>query len=91
MRFDTNSKSTILGIVLAETAAMAQAHLYIDVYPSQDNPNQNLWFFGVRGGDPTANYGSTIQSGGNYHARDSFLEDFPLIELWRKPQLLHRQ
>ena len=47
----------------------AQAQLIIDIYPSQDNPNQTLWIFS---GSSTARYGSTIRSSGNFHVRDSW-------------------
>ena len=56
--------------------------IYIDVYPSQDNPDsQTLWLFGIRDlngniqpGTSSAFYGSSIRSSGgtNYHARDSW-------------------
>ena len=74
-------KRTALGwagmaLMMIWTATTAQAqHLYIDVYPSQDNPtNQTLWIFSGGTGGSTAIYGSGIRSSGgnNYHVRDSW-------------------
>ena len=60
----------LAGTAMIWTATTAQAQLYIDVYPSQDNPDsETLWIFS---GSSIANYGSSIRSSGNYHARDSW-------------------
>lgn len=50
-------------------ATPAQAQLFIEIYPSQDNANQTLWFFS---GESIAHHTSTIRSSGNYHRRDSW-------------------
>ncbi len=55
----------------------SQAQLYIDIFPSQDNPTtQTIWIFGNsrtgRGSSSTAHYRSSIRSSGNYHVRDSW-------------------
>lgn len=63
------------GMALIWTATTAQAqHLYIDVYPSQDNTNQTLWIFSGGTGGGKAVHGSSIRSSGgtNYHVRDSW-------------------
>ena len=49
----------------------SQAQLYVNVYPSQDNPtNQTLWIFS---GSSSTTYGGTtsIRSSGNYNTRDT--------------------
>ena len=57
------------GLALIWTATTAQAQLYIDVYPSQDNDNQTIWIFH---GVSAAGITTSIRSSGNYHARDSW-------------------
>ncbi len=73
MRFNAIlTKRTALGwagMALIWATPESQAQLLIDVYPSQDNSNQTLWIFS---GSSAANYGSSIRSSGNYHARDSW-------------------
>ena len=69
------TKRTALGFFwLALTgflATTAEAQLYIEIYPSQDNPNsETIWLFGGRETRPF--YGSSIRSSGNYHRRDSW-------------------
>ncbi len=48
-------------------ATTAEAQLFINVYPSQNNTNQTLWLFS---GEQQAEHTSTIRSSGNYHRRD---------------------
>ena len=67
------------GMALIWTATTAQAQLYIDVYPSQDDPTKTIWIFGPSGHTDgsdsyysNAHYTSTIRSSGNYHDRDSW-------------------
>ena len=51
----------------------SQAQLFINVYPSQDNPtNQTLWIFSGRS---IVHYGSSIRSSQNFHKRDSWVTD----------------
>ena len=60
-----------MAMIWLSTTAQAQ---YLNVYPSQDNPDsQTLWIFLDSLGS-VANYGSSIRSSGgdNYHARDSW-------------------
>ncbi len=64
---------SVIAIAIIWTATTAQAQLYIDVYPSQDNPDSEIvWIFS---GSSTAHYGSSIRSSQNYHARDSWKHD----------------
>ena len=55
------------------TATTAQAQLYIDVYPSQDDPTKTLWRFAGGAAEPF--HSSSIRNSGNYHARDSWTGD----------------
>ena len=66
----------LAGMALIWMATTAQAQLYIDVYPSQDNPDsETIWVFRGQesgGAESLAHYGSSIRSSQNYHARDSW-------------------
>ena len=60
----------------------SQAQLFIEVFPSQDNPNQTLWIFA---GDSTALSDNTIRSSGNFHRRDSWKLQLPELYIANKP------
>ena len=61
------------GLALIWTATTAQAQLFINIYPSQDNPDsETIWIFSGSPRGFTAHYSSSIRSSGNYHARDSW-------------------
>ena len=63
---------SVIAIAMIWTDTTAQAQLYIDVYPSQDNPeSQTIWHF-RHGGTSQVNYSSTFRSSGNFHRRDSW-------------------
>ena len=61
-----------LTTIWMSTTAQAQSYI-IDIYPSQDNPNQTLWIF-WHVGRQQAHYGSTIRGigGTNYKVRNSW-------------------
>lgn len=59
----------LVGMAIIWLATTAQAQLFINIYPSQDNDNQTIWIFS---GSSTAHYGSSIRSSQNFHRRDSW-------------------
>ncbi len=48
---------------------VANAQLYIDVYPSQDNNNQTIWIFS---GSSTAYFAHSIRTSGSYSGQDTW-------------------
>ncbi len=87
MRYQSKwTKRTALGLAgmaMIWTVTTAQAQLFIDVYPSQDNTNQTIWVFGANGAATTPFYGSSIRGGGL--SRTRLLENPRAILLGKQP------